>query len=86
MQLLRDLFKLFRSWWQVDRVRISPTEGRLLRLIPPCIICVNGRPVEVLRRSVSRKTAEVIVQYDCLCEGRLAQLFVTPREKEGRRC
>jgi len=81
MQLLRDLFELFRSWWQVDRVRISPTEGRLLRLIPPCIISVNGRPVEVLRRSVSRKTSEPIVQYDCLCEGRTAQLLVTLREK-----
>ena len=81
MQLLRDLYLLFRSWRQVDRVRISPTAGRLLRLIPPCVISVNGRPVEVLSRSVSHETAQPIVQYDCLCEGRTAQLFVTLREK-----
>jgi len=79
--MLRDLYKLLRSWWQVDRVRISPAEGRLLRLIPPCIISVNGRSVEVLRRSVDRKTSEPIVQYDGLCEGRTVQLIVTPRGK-----
>jgi len=81
MQLLRDVFALIRSWWQVDRVRISPAEGRLLRLIPPCIICVNGRPVEVLRRSVSHETFGPIVQYDCLCQGQAAQLLVATNEK-----
>ena len=30
------------SWWRTDRIRVSPCEGRLLRLTPGSIVFVAG--------------------------------------------
>ena len=76
MQILRDLWRLIRSWWQVDRIRISPSEGRLWRLDPPCVVFVDGTPVEVLRKLPTTQDASRVVEYECLCAGREARLAV----------
>jgi hypothetical protein len=52
--LLTDMARLIQSWWKLDRVRISPREGRLLRLKPPCVVVVEDRPAEVLARTLAR--------------------------------
>lgn len=46
----RSLRGLIRAWWDVDRVRISPREGQLLRLQPRSVIKVCGEPFEVVER------------------------------------
>jgi len=57
IRLLKDTARLIESWWKIDRVRISPREGRLLRLKPPCVVVVEGRPAEVLARTLGRVSA-----------------------------
>lgn len=52
-RLLNDMARLVASWWRIDRVRISPREGRLLRLQPPCVVVVEDRPAEVLARTLA---------------------------------
>lgn len=44
--------KLIRSWWDVDRIRISPHEGKLWRLQPGNILNIAGEEVEVVSRHV----------------------------------
>lgn len=66
--LFKDLTRLVESWWQVDRIRTSPRAGRLLRLQPPCVVVVEGRPAEVLARTLSRAESDsgrLTVTYDC---------------------
>jgi hypothetical protein len=64
-KLFCDLVRLVRSWWAVDRIRISPEEGRLWRLRPPCILLVDGRPAEVIARTLSGDEVGLVVSYDC---------------------
>lgn len=42
------LVRLIRDWWQVDRVRISPREGRLLRLQPGDLLQLEGMTVTII--------------------------------------
>ena len=52
-----------QTWWQQDRIRISPNEGRLLRLQMPCILVVNGDLVELTGRTVCRSSTGNYVVY-----------------------
>jgi len=60
-RLTKALARLAHSWWQVDQVRASPTEGRLLRLRPPCYLRIGTETVEI----VWRRRAEREVFYEC---------------------
>lgn len=42
--------QLIWSWWRRDKIRVSPAEGRLLRLQPPCYLRLLGETVEVRAR------------------------------------
>ncbi len=46
------LVRLIRDWWRIDRVRISPREGRLLRLQPGDLLQLEGMTVTVIARQV----------------------------------
>ena len=74
----RELVRCWRAWWRVDRIRVSPQEGRLLRLPLPCIAVIEGRPVELMRRATGHRAGGAYVRY----EGRTAHgdcaLTVTP--------
>lgn len=72
---LRDLL---RAWWRVDRIRVSPREGRLLRLAPPCYLEQGGELWLVESRAVGAGTTGSYVSYRCSTEGRQAVLTVTP--------
>jgi hypothetical protein len=50
--LVKKVADLLHSWWVGDRVRIAPTEGRLLRLQPPCLLLIGDQPARVCRRRV----------------------------------
>ncbi len=70
--------RLLRSWWQADRVRISPREGRLLRLEPPCIVRIGGRYAQVLHRRTGQTPEGPYVCYECEVDDQPAQLWVEP--------
>jgi hypothetical protein len=46
----RKLYQLIRLWWTGDRIRVSPVEGRLLRIQPGDLLSVAGIEVEVIDR------------------------------------
>ena len=74
-QLVRRLCHLLHSWWHTDRIRVSPAEGRLLRLQPPCMLMLGGQPVELLRRTVCR-TPGCWVVYACRTRSGSGKLIV----------
>ena len=74
--LIRSFGALIRGWWNYDRVRAMPSDGRLLRLSPPCIVCVNGRTAEVVGREVCRTRNGPYVRYHCITEDGPAELNV----------
>ena len=76
--LFARVFRLLRSWWQADRVRISPSEGRLLSLPVPCILRIGGRYVQVRRRCTGMNADGPYVLYECIADTQPAQLIVSP--------
>ncbi len=69
---------LLRQWWRVDRIRISPQQGQLLRIEPPCIIRVNSVIAQVLSRSAGCNGAGPYVAYECRTERGSALLWICP--------
>ena len=59
-----SLFQLVRSWWQVDRIRVGSSEGRLLRLTCGTFLCINDRRGEVTSRRVIQNADSPTVIYD----------------------
>ena len=51
-KLATALARLLHWWWRSDRIRAPPSEGRLLRLEPPCFLRIAGEPAEVVSRHV----------------------------------
>ena len=60
-RLLKQLRGLAQNWWKTDSIRISPAEGRLLNLQPPCYLRLGAEVLEVLQR----RTADQSVTYQC---------------------
>ncbi len=75
---MRRIGELLHVWWRMDRIRISPRAGRLLRLHPPCIVYMEDRPVEIVTRTVSRTSVGPCVYYGCRTADGSAQLCVAP--------
>ena len=69
---------LVADWWRVDRVRVSPHDGELLRLRVPCLLRVGTELVEVERRSVGQSNNGPYIIYHCVGERGPCQLWVTP--------
>jgi len=63
--LWRALLRLLHCWWHKDRVRVSPREGRLLRLQPACLVRINDLLFEVVSRHVQPSSEGPTVIYDC---------------------
>ena len=61
--LVRQLWRLLHSWWRQDRIRLSPAEGRLLRLEPPCFLVIDGEPFEVVKRTLRPSDKEPVAVY-----------------------
>ncbi|MCB1807126.1 MAG: hypothetical protein KDK04_13000 [Candidatus Competibacteraceae bacterium] len=68
-KLAKALASLARNWWQVDQVRISPSEGRLLNLQPPCYLRIGAQTVEIIQRRPAEQRLGVI--YDCADDSQL---------------
>ena len=53
--LFRDLGRLIQFWWLNDRIRISPSEGRLLQIKPGDLLRFGERQAEIEGRSLVSK-------------------------------
>ena len=76
LRLLRNLIQLARAWWQVDRPRISPSVGRLLRIEPPAILRIGPQVAGVVGRSVGEDGSGPYVVYHCQVGSEACQLRV----------
>jgi hypothetical protein len=63
--MLRDVWRVLVAWWAVDRVRCSPADGRLLRVVPPCLVRVRGDIWEIVSRVVGEDAEGGFVVYRC---------------------
>ena len=82
-RLVHDTRRLLDAWWRVDRIRIAPREGELLRLRPPSIIVVEGCPAEVLARTVGQSVGGPYVEYECRSATDACRLRVQPAPAGG---
>lgn len=82
--MIQALLDCVRAWWRVDRIRASPREGRLLRLHPPCLLVIQDRLIEIVRRVVGQDAEGPFVVYDCHDGGDSAQLLVRPIAESSR--
>ncbi len=82
-KLFADWLALLRSWWRVDRIRVSPGEGRMLRLDAGSLILVRNRPVEIVGRRVQSNGSCVTIVYDCQGADGDAQLVVVSASEIG---
>lgn len=74
--MIKSVIELCRSVLKQDRVRISPSEGRLLRLSPPCVLTIGRRTVRIVSRAVSETVSGPIVTYECETDAGEADLIV----------
>ena len=65
LALLVALGDLARAWWSMDRIRVSPREGQLLRLGPGSVIIAGTDRWVVRGREVDPTSAGRLVRYRC---------------------
>ena len=75
--LAADAASLFRTWWQKDRIRSSPSEGKLLRLASGAILSVNGTTIEVERRDVYETADGAVLRLHCRSNDAESDLWIT---------
>jgi hypothetical protein len=74
----QSLARLIRSWWQVDRIRVSPSEGCWLRLRCGALLKIDDEWFEVTGRSVTAGMDGSWVVYECVGRGQVARLRAQP--------
>ena len=67
--MLRSLLELVGAWWRTDRIRVSPAEGRLLRLRRGSVVRLREQTAVVRQRWVGRSASGPYVNYDCEVDG-----------------
>jgi hypothetical protein len=75
--LLRDLCRLLRSWWRIDRVRVPPREGELLHLKVGDVVVVERCVVQVTSRRVVESSGGAAVIYRCATESQTGWLAIS---------
>jgi hypothetical protein len=82
-QLAYDACRLVSRWWQADRPRVAPREGRLLRIQPGAIVRIDSRVAEVVRRTVGEDQRGPYVVYHCQSGDQASDLRVVPWGTNG---
>jgi hypothetical protein len=72
---VRSILRLLQWWWIADRIRISPREGRLLRLNPGSFLLIAGEPARILERNAEQGC----VRYVCSTATGVCNVIVRPR-------
>lgn len=85
VELWRELVALARAWWRVDRIRVAPGEGELLRLRPGAILRVGAAGYRVVGRGVGEDADGPYVAYPCEGPDGKAELRVRPAREGGVR-
>ncbi|MDP1797202.1 MAG: hypothetical protein Q8K78_06960 [Planctomycetaceae bacterium] len=73
-----ECYRLLHAWWAVDRIRVSPMEGELLRLQPSSILRIDGMCWTVATRWVCEDAIGPFVRYQCDNGAHTATLEVRP--------
>ena len=76
--IARDVCRLFSRWWQADRPRASPREGRLLRIQPAAILRIGNHMTEVLSRTAGEDESGPYVIYHCQSGNQASELYLKP--------
>ncbi len=76
LELGKTLLDCLRSWWRMDRIRVLPTDGRLLRLHPPCFVVIGGRSFEIAHRVVGQDAEGPFVDYNIHSQDGSARMLV----------
>ena len=63
--IFQTLHRIVRSWWLRDRIRVSPLEGRFLRIKPGAILVIGGIEAEVVSRSVTGTNLNSVICLNC---------------------
>lgn len=68
------------AWWRKDRIRASPTDGKLLGLDTHSLIEIDGTILEIMSRSIRSTPAGPIVTYEArsTTDGLTGELSVQP--------
>jgi hypothetical protein len=74
--LARTFAVLLHWWWRSDRIRAPPSEGRLLRLTPPCFLRIAGESVKVVSRHVRSDADQQVIVHRCESAGGDFELVV----------
>lgn len=62
--MIRELFQLVQSAVCRDRIRVPPSDGRLLRLSPPCVLMIGTETVSIVGRTVGSRKGRPCVRYE----------------------
>ena len=76
-RIIRAIASLISNWWYVDQVRVSPREGLLLRLQPPCSLLVRSQRAHIVGRRIDANHPQPNVIYDCTTEHNQARATLT---------
>lgn len=74
----QSVLQLLRSWYTVDRVRVSPTAGRLLSLRVDDRILIRGDVFTVVNRQTVASRDGIRLAYQLASEDGRARLSVEP--------
>ncbi len=74
--MIRQLLELAKSLIKQDRIRVSPSEGRLLRLSPSCVLTIGSETVRIVSRTVRDTPDGPSVSYECETDSGYGQLVI----------
>jgi len=75
---VQGLARLVQSWWLVDRIRVSPREGKMLQLPCGTLLKIDEQWYEIDGRTVTSGPFGVQLIYECSGGEQRASLVVTP--------
>jgi hypothetical protein len=81
--MMGSFVELLHAWWQRDRIRVRPSEGRLFRLCPGTVLCFSTSPhtpqlsVVVVARRDDQMARHPMICYFCRGSQGEGELVVT---------
>ena len=84
MYQLSSLRRELSRWLRSDCIRIAPSDGAILRLMPDAVIVVRDVAFRVVARRVVSLASGPAVVYDCEAERSRCQLRVEPALPRAR--
>ncbi len=65
-----------RNWWQADRIRLSPSQGRLMNIQSSTLLEIAGELWRVRSRHQDTVNGEMIIRYVCVKGDEMGELRV----------